>query len=173
MNKDSLKQIIEAILFSADTPLTVKELASFLNLEQKEVKEVLEILTNDYENKGINLVSIAGGYQFLTAPNVYGYVAEFHKRESRQSFSKAALETLAIIAYRQPITAQEIAALRGVQSVSHILRSLLEKNLIKIAGKKDVIGKPSLYKTTRLFLETFGLNSLDDLPELEELGVNE
>ncbi len=171
MNRDTLKKILEAILFSSDTPLTSKELASFLEKDKKEVEDVLDELKKDYEQKGVNLVSIAGGYQFLTNPNIYQFVARFHKRESRQSFSRAALETLAIIAYRQPITAQEIAALRGVQSVSHILRNLLEKNLIKIAGKKDVIGKPSLYKTTRVFLETFGLNSLEDLPELEELGV--
>ena len=171
MNRENLKQVVEAMLFSSDTPLTAKEIASFLDKDKKEVEEVLEDLKVDYKDKGINLVSIAGGFQFLTNPNVYRFVAEFHKRENRQSFSRAALETLAIIAYRQPITAQEIAALRGVQSVSQILRNLLEKNLIKIAGKKDVIGKPSLYKTTRVFLETFGLNSLEDLPDLEELGV--
>ncbi len=173
MNKETLKKTVEAILFSSDTPLTVKELASFLDVEKSLVKEAMDLLAEDYKDRGVNLVAIAGGYQFLTSPNVYRFVADFHKRESKHSFSRASLETLAIIAYRQPITAQEIAALRGVQSVSQILRNLLEKNLIKIAGKKDVVGKPSLYKTTRFFLETFGLNSLDDLPDLKELGVEE
>ncbi len=173
MNKNGLKKIIEAILFSADSPVTIKEIVSFLNVEKDSVEQVLTQLKEEYSNRGVHLVAIAGGYQFLTSPDVYNYVASFHKRGTRNSFSKAALETLAIIAYRQPVTAQEIAALRGVQSVSQILRNLLEKNLIKIAGRKDVVGRPALYKTTKTFLETFGLNSLEDLPSLEELGVEE
>ena len=165
--------MVEALLFSADTPLTAKEIAEFSGRDKTEIEDILRQLAEEYSSRGINLVSIAGGYQFLTSPHVYGFVAEYHKKSREQSFSKAALETLAIIAYRQPITAQEIAALRGVQSVSQILRNLQEKNLIKISGRKDVIGKPALYKTTRFFLEVFGLSSLEDLPKLEELGVEE
>ncbi len=172
MDRD-FKALIEALIFASDVPLSVERMAKILEGDMKLIQTAVEELKTDYISRGINLFELAGGYQFLTARRFYPMVLKMKDADRSLSLSQAAFETLAIVAYRQPITAQEISAMRGVQSVSNILRNLQTLEVIRIAGRKDVIGRPMLYRTTPKFLELFGLNSLDELPSLEEIGVNE
>ncbi len=172
MDKD-FKATIEALIFAADAPLSVEKIARILEVGSELVQNAVDELSADYKPRGMNLFELAGGYQFLTARRFYPMVLKMKDTDRSLSLSQAAFETLAIVAYRQPLTSQEISAMRGVQSVSNILRKLQELELIRIAGRKDVIGRPMLYRTTPKFLELFGLNSLGDLPSLEEIGVNE
>ncbi len=167
------KAAIEALIFASDSPLSVDKIAKVLEAEPALVKSAVEELKHDYSHSGINLFELAGGYQFMTSRRFYPMVLKMKDSDRSLTLSQAAFETLAIVSYRQPITSQEVAALRGVQSVSNILRNLQALELIRIAGRKDVIGRPMLYRTTQKFLELFGLNSLGDLPSLEEIGVND
>jgi len=172
-NDFDLKYIIEALLFASDIPLSVKELAELTEESVDSVKKTVDILIEEYSNRGVNLVYIAEGYRFLTSKEYYATVSQVKDKMRKMSLSRAAMETLAIIAYRQNITSQEISALRGVQSVSHILRNLQEMELVEISGRKDVLGRPLLYVTTKKFMEVFGISSLSELPTLEEIGVEE
>ena len=172
MNSD-FKATIEALIFASDSPLSVDKISSVLEAEPILVKSAIEELTVDCTHRGINLFELAGGYQFLTSRRFYPMVLKMKDADRSLSLSQAAFETLSIVSYRQPVTSQEIAAMRGVQTVSNILRNLQTLELIRIAGRKDVIGRPMLYRTTSKFLELFGLNSLGDLPSLEEIGVND
>ncbi|NOY22206.1 MAG: SMC-Scp complex subunit ScpB [Acidobacteria bacterium] len=172
MNND-FKATIEALIFASDSPLSVDRIAKVLEAEPTLVKSAVDELTADCAQRGFNLFELAGGYQFLTSRRFYPMVLKMKDTDRSLSLSQAAFETLAIVSYRQPITSQEISAMRGVQSVSNILRNLQTLELIRIAGRKDVIGRPMLYRTTSKFLELFGLNSLGDLPSLEEIGVND
>ncbi len=167
------KATVEALIFASDSPLSVDRIAKILEVDKRLVSEVTKELQGEYVNRGINLFGLAGGYQFLTSRRFYPMILKMKDADRSLSLSQAAFETLAIVAYRQPVTAQEIAAMRGVQSVSNILRNLQTLELIRISGRKDVIGRPMLYRTTSRFLELFGLNTLADLPSLEEIGVNE
>jgi len=167
------KATIEALIFASDSPLSVDKITRVLEADTTLVMGAIEELTADYTHRGINLFELAGGHQFLTSRRFYPMVLKMKDTDRSLSLSHAAFETLAIVAYRQGVTSQEIAAMRGVQSVSNILRNLQALELIRIAGRKDVIGRPMLYRTTSKFLELFGLNSLDDLPSLEEIGVND
>ncbi len=169
----SLKNIVEALLFASETPLSLKELAELTEKSVDSIKKTIAELQEDYKERGINLVNVANGYRFLTSKKYYSIVAKIKDNERKMSLSRAAMETLAIIAYRQNITAGEIAALRGVQSVSNILRNLQEMELIEISGRKDVLGRPLQYVTTVKFMEVFGISSLSELPTLEEIGVEE
>ncbi|MEO5819561.1 MAG: SMC-Scp complex subunit ScpB [Vicinamibacteraceae bacterium] len=167
-----LKPILEALIFASPDPLTLKEAASLLVAEasKAEVEQALTLLRHDYEGAGgLQLVEVAGGYQIVTRPELHEYVRRlFHERTS-QKLSVPALETLAVIAYRQPVTAPEIAEIRGVNT-SGVLNTLIGRKLVKVVGRKPVVGRPFMYGTTRDFLDKFGLNDLSDLPKVEDLA---
>lgn len=169
---DDLKRIIEALIYASPDPLTPKTLFKVLESEPREdVQLSLESLQQDYAEGrgGLHLVEVAGGYQIVTRPELSEWVRRlFHERKS-QKLSVQALETLAVIAYKQPITGPEIAEIRGVNTAG-VIATLLERRLIKIAGRKQVVGRPFLYATTREFLIRFGLRDLNDLPKMEDMA---
>ncbi|MBN2406136.1 MAG: SMC-Scp complex subunit ScpB [Elusimicrobia bacterium] len=170
-----MKNIVECLLFVSSKPVTSRKLSEVLgNVKEKEVADCIEELSKEYsgQNKPIFIQKVAGGWRFATKKEYGKWVKLLFSRETTYKLSAASLETLAIVAYRQPVTAQEIEAIRGV-SGSGVLRGLFEKKLIKIAGRKQAVGRPILYKTTDRFLEYFGLDSISDLPPLEELGIEE
>lgn len=156
---------IEALLFVASESLTIKQISKLTHASEMEVAATLQRIEADFADRGIVLREIAGGYRFASAPAARD-VVEAYLLPPKSSLSTPALETLAIIAYMQPVTKSEIEAIRGVASDS-VVSTLLDRNLIGEAGRKDVVGRPMLYKTTPEFLESFGLRSLDDLPPME------
>ncbi len=165
-----LINIIEALLFVADKPLSINQLKQITDKEKKDLASCLDELIAEYDvrNSGLQLIKIAGGYQLCTRPEVAPWIKRFYTSRQLLRLSQPALETLAIVAYRQPIIRAEIEAVRGVD-VSGILRMLLEKSLIRIVGRKKVPGRPIMYGTTQEFLLHFGLEDLSSLPKLEEL----
>jgi segregation and condensation protein B len=168
---EELKAIIEALIFASPEPLTLKALCKVLASEPKEdVLQALDALKLDYEQPGgLQLIEIAGGLQIVTRTDLNEWVRRlFHERKTTK-LSVQALETLAVIAYRQPVTSTEIAEIRGVNT-SGVLATLMERKLVKIAGRKHVVGRPFLYATTREFLMRFGLNDLGDLPKVEDMA---
>ena len=166
-----LKAIVEALIFASPEPLTPKALLKLLDSEPKEdVLAALEALKLDYERPcGLQLVEVAGGFQIVTRPDLHEWVRRLFHERSTQKLSVQALETLAVIAYRQPVTALEITEIRGVNT-SGVLTTLLERHLIKIVGRKNVVGRPFLYATTKEFLIRFGLHDLSDLPRVEDMA---
>jgi len=163
------------MLFASEKPLTLEQLRQALdNLSPQEVRKVVEELRTELEqnNRGIRIAEIAGGFQMITASNFAPFLKKLFKDRHADRLSKQALETLAIIAYKQPLTRTEIELLRNV-NVDGVMKSLLDKNLIRIAGRKKTPGRPIVYGTTRQFLEHFGLKSLEDLPKIEELNTPE
>ncbi len=166
-----LKAVIEALVFASPEPLTPKMLFKLLENEPKEdVELAIRSLLGDWESRGgLQMVEVAGGYQIVTRPEMHEWVRSlFHERKT-QKLSVQALETLAVIAYKQPVTGPEIAEIRGVNTAG-VLSTLLERHLVKIAGRKAVVGRPFLYATTREFLIRFGLRDLSDLPKVEDLA---
>jgi segregation and condensation protein B len=168
---EHLKPIIEALIFASPEPLTPKTLFKVLEAEPREdVEAGLALLRQDYERPGgLQLVEVAGGYQIVTRPELHEYVRRLFHERTTQKLSVQALETLAVIAYRQPITAPEITDIRGVNN-SSVLNTLIDRKLVKIVGRKNVVGRPFMYATTREFLEKFGLNDISDLPKVEDLA---
>lgn len=169
-DRTPLKRVVEALLFSADRPLSAGRLAQLCGVEGSgQVRDAVAELQSEYESRGnaFRIEKIAGGYQALTLGEFAPYVERLQEQRREQTLSKAALETLAIVAYRQPITRAEIEDIRGVQC-GHILRSLVERRLIRITGRKDELGRPMLYGTSRQFLEAFGMGALSDLPRREQ-----
>ncbi|MCH6567741.1 MAG: SMC-Scp complex subunit ScpB [Nitrospinae bacterium] len=166
------KQIIEALLFAADQPITLAQMAELgpEDVEKASLRVMLEELAEDYDGRGVQLKEVAGGWQLSTRPEYGEWVRRMHHVESRTKFSRAALDTLAIVVYRQPITKPEVEALRGVDS-SGVLKTLLERRLIKILGRKRVVGRPILYGSSREFLQYFGLSDLTDLPRPEDMDM--
>jgi segregation and condensation protein B len=165
------KAVVEGFLFSCNEPLSVSKISKLMgNLHPKTVRGLLLELQWEYENRpgGLQVVEIAGGYQMSTRAFVAPWMFRMHKHKRRSALSPATLETLAIIAYRQPITKGEIEAIRGVESGAP-LRTLQELNLVEASGRREVIGRPQLYITTEQFLKTFGLKSVGDLPSISEL----
>ena len=160
-----LHQPVEALLFVASEPLSIKQIAKLARAEETEVAATLQQIATDYTDRGIVLREVAGGYRFATSPLAREAV-EAYLLPAKTTLSVPALETLAIVAHLQPVTKSEIEAIRGVNSDS-VVSTLLDRSLIMEAGRKEVIGRPMQYKTTAFFLESFGLRSLDDLPELE------
>ena len=163
--------IVEALIFSSDTPITTQRIREILaNLSGKDVQSFVAYLNSRYEDEGrsFRIREIAGGYQMFTLPEFSAYVEKLYESKQRNRLSAKALETLAIIAYKQPITRHEIEEIRGV-NVDGVVRTLLARNLITIAGRAEAPGSPFLYKTTKKFLEYFGLKSLSDLPRLKEI----
>ena len=170
MSSKSLKSIVESLLFVHDQPLTLDRLATLLEEhERPDIRQALDSLMEDYAagGRGIILAQVAGGYQLRSRPENADYIRRLTKSRGVK-FSQSALETLSIIAYRQPITRAEVEYLRGVDS-GGVLKSLLEKKLLRILGKKDVPGKPLIYGTSREFLELFGLKDIASLPTLKEI----
>lgn len=170
-----LKAVIEAVIYITDEPLSTQQIAGALSAPIEVIKTILDELTADYGNadRGLSIREVAGGYKMATKPEHHEEIRAFVKNlKPPLKLSLAALETLAVIAYKQPITAPEIMEIRGVQGAG-VLKTLLDRKLIATAGRKNVIGKPILYKTTKEFLVQFGLKDLAELPtlkEFEELG---
>jgi len=164
---------VEAVLFSSPKPVKEKDLADLLEAAPRAVAEALASLAARYdaEERGIRVEKVAGGWRFVTRPEFDALLRKFHEVTERSRLSLAALETLAIIAYRQPITLPEIQEIRGVNS-SSVLKTLFEKKLITTAGKKPVVGTPFYYRTTQDFLVRFGLNELTELPKPEDLDAD-
>ena len=163
--------ILESLLFSTHHPLTAARLAELMELPSvKPLRKAIKTLNEQYEEakRAFRVEQVAGGYQLLTLPEYGEVINRLHKREADAKLTKAALETLAIIAYKQPILRVDVEAIRGV-ACGETIRSLMEKHLVKIAGRAEVPGRPILYGTTKRFLELFGLNSLKDLPQAEDL----
>lgn len=165
-----LKAALESLLLVADQPLRLEKLAELTEADKAEVRQTLEQLQAEYIGRqgGILLEQVAGGYQLRTPAEHAELIRKLAKVKAVR-FSRAALESLAIIAYRQPITRAEIEYLRGVDS-GGVLKTLLDRRLVKILGKKDIPGRPLIYGTSREFLEAFGLNELADLPTLKEFS---
>ena len=166
-----LKAILEALIFASPEPLTPKAIGRLLDTEPKEdIAAALAELKRDYERPGgLQLVDVAGGYQIVTRPDLHDWVRRLFHEGTAQKLTVPSLETLAVIAYKQPITAAEVADIRGVNTAG-VLSTLLERHLIKIVGRKQVVGRPFLYATTREFLIRFGLNDLTDLPRVEDMS---
>jgi segregation and condensation protein B len=174
-----LKAIVEALIFASPEPVTVKALVKLLDSDasaaqpatvKEDVLAAIEELKGDYSRPGgLQLVEVAGGFQIVTRPELHEWVRRLFHERTTQKLSVAALETLAVIAYRQPVTAPEVAEIRGVNTAG-VLGTLVERKLIKIVGRKQVVGRPFLYGTTREFLERFGLNDLADLPKVEDMS---
>jgi segregation and condensation protein B len=175
MERARLRAIIEAVVYVTDEPLTLQQIAAALNHPIDKVQGILEELIADYNRpeRGLSIREVAGGYKMTTRPEHHEAVRTFVRNlKPPLKLSLAALETLAVVAYKQPITAPEIMEIRGVQGAG-VLKTLLDRKLIAVAGRKNVVGKPILYKTTRDFLIQFGLSDLAELPtlkEFEELG---
>jgi segregation and condensation protein B len=170
MSNEETKAALEAIIYAADEPATVEQLANALGQEKAAVEAALEELTASYavEERGIEIRLVAGGYKMYTKPQHHDVVRRFIKSlRPPLRLSMPALETLAVIAYKQPVTAPEISEIRGVNT-SGVINTLLDKRLIVTAGRKEVIGRPILYKTSKEFLMRFGLSDLDELPSLKE-----
>lgn len=166
----TLNAILEGLLFVADGPMSLDRLTELLpDYERASVRLALQELRDNYTERGsgIHLVEVAGGWQLRTIPELMPYLSRMVKGRPAR-FSQSALETLAIVAYRQPVTRQEIEYLRGVDTGA-VLKTLLEKKLIKILGKKDIPGRPIIYGTSREFLEVFNLQDLKGLPTLREI----
>lgn len=168
-----IRPALEALLFSSSRPIRVVDLSEILEATPEAVAAALASLAEEADTpaRGVRLESVAGGWRYVTRPEFDSLLRKFHEVTERSRLSLAALETLAIIAYRQPITMPEIQEIRGVNS-SSVLTTLLEKKLVTTAGRKPVVGTPFLYRTTRDFLVRFGLNELDDLPKPEELDAD-
>lgn len=170
MDKIEVKRVIEALLFASEKPITVDQVRDVLEeYDSKDIRAIALELKAEYETLGrsFKIYEIAGGFQMVTDPSFAEFLKKFYRIKSRDKLTKPALETLAIIAYRQPITRAEIEDIRGV-NVDGVVKTLSERFLIKITGRKDAPGKPILYGTTKDFLERFGLNSLLELPRLSE-----
>ena len=168
---DETAATVEAILFSTDAPITAAKILQVAELASKrEVTDAIEALNARYEQSGsaFRIEAIAGGYHLQTLEAYHQVLSRLFKAKSESKLSQPAMETLSIVAYRQPVLRADIEAIRGV-ACGEVLRGLMEKLLIKIVGRAEVIGRPMLYGTTRRFLEVFGLASLKDLPRADEL----
>lgn len=176
MEDKNFRNILEALLFATDKPLSIQEIKTAFEGEvsASQIEKELGYLKEGYEaeDRGFKLVEIAGGYQLATDPRYSDYLKRFYQSREKKKLSQASLETLAVIAYRQPVTRADIEFIRGV-SVDGAIRTLLEKNLVKITGRKEVPGRPMLYGTTNEFLDHFALKSLQELPALNEYTLKD
>jgi len=171
MEREKLKNIVECLLFFSDKPLGIDKLAEITETGNSiEVREAIEELKREYElkNSALQVVNIAQGYQICTRSEFSSWVKKLHSSQTTFQLSLPALETLSIIAYKQPITRGEIEKIRGVDT-SWVLRRLLEKKVVKISGRKKVPGRPIMYATTNEFLRYFGLKDLSEIPSLDEI----
>jgi segregation and condensation protein B len=166
----TVESVVEAVLFASDEPLREGRLADIIGAKAKQIRQHIKNLNEKYEanNNAFRIEQVAGGYQMLTLSPYNHWLKKLLRVRDEGKLSPAALETLAIIAYKQPVIRADIEAVRGV-AASEMIRNLMYKGLVKIVGRAEVLGRPMLYGTTKKFLETFGLNSLKDLPKIEEL----
>lgn len=166
-----IRTVVEALLFATDQPITAQRLVEIVGAEKDKILEAIECLRKDYGDTGraFQIEEIAGGFLLLSRQEYHRWIARLEKKTQESKLSPAAMETLSIIAYKQPILRSTIEAIRGVES-SQMLRSLMEKGLVKVVGKDETLGRPLLYGTTKKFLEYFGLRSLRDLPRTQELS---
>ena len=173
-NEDNIKAIIEALLFSSDKPLFIEQIKKVLdNLDAGLIRKSLEDLKAECEqlNRGVRVYEVAGGFQMIAATHFSPFLKRLYKGpQSSEKLSKPAMETLAIIAYKQPLSKMEIEILRKVNA-DGVMATLLDKNLIKVTGRKKTPGRPKVYGTTRQFLEYFGLKSLEELPKIENFPL--
>ena len=171
LNKNSLKSAIEALLFASGEPLNLQDLVNHLEEKSKIIEIIIEEMMEEYEsfNRGIKIICIKGSYQLVTKSQNADYIQKLLKKNKRQSLSQASLESLAIVAYKQPITRIDIDEIRGVKSDSALQR-LIERDLIKEIGRLDVPGRPILFGTTEEFLRQFELKDLQGLPSLDLFG---
>ncbi|MFA5276403.1 MAG: SMC-Scp complex subunit ScpB, partial [Candidatus Omnitrophota bacterium] len=163
----------EALIFASDKPVTIEQIKKVLSLpDSGSVRKIIEELKAEYEsqNRGLRIIEIAGGFQMIASTVFSPFLKKLYKYRFSDKLSKPALESLAIIAYKQPLTKSEIESLRNV-NVDGVMKSLLDKNLIRICGRKKIPGRPFVFGTTRLFLEHFGLKSLDDLPRMDDFSA--
>jgi len=170
MERDELKSIVENVLLAADQPVNAAELEKiFLNTAEKnDLQLILEELKEEYQSRNLQILEVADGYQLCTRHEFNEWIRKFLKLDRSSRLSQPSLDTLSIIAYKQPLTRQEVDDIRGVDS-SGVVKTLLEKKVIGPAGRKKVPGRPIMYRTTQKFLEYFGLKDLSDLPTLEDL----
>ena len=169
---DELKSIIESLIFASPDPVSLKVIVKTIDSEPPEhVAEALASVCQEWKDRsgGLQLVEVAGGYQIVTKPELHEWVRRLFHEHSKQRLSIPALETLAVVAYRQPVTGPEITEIRGVNT-SGVLGTLVERRLVKVVGRRAVIGRPFLYATTREFLDRFGLKDLADLPKVEDMA---
>lgn len=172
MAQDNTRAVIEALLLTCENPLTLEQIKNILDsLDTAAIRQILEDLNSEYENanRGMRIIEVAGGFRMVTPAALAPFLKKLYKQRKAEKLSKPALETLAIIAYKQPLAKIEIQSLRNV-NVDGVIDSLLEKDLIHISGRKNSPGRPFVYGTTRQFLEHFGLKSLDDLPKVENFA---
>ena len=174
MEREEIKAIIENILLAADQPVSETQFKNLFGDEVEKVsfKSVLEELIDEYNSRNLQILQVAEGYQLCTRHDYSDWVRKFLKFDKTTKLSQPSLDTLAIIAYKQPLTKTEVEEIRGVDS-SGVVRTLLEKKVISPGGRKKVPGRPIMYRTTRKFLEYFGLRDLSDLPTLEDFKENE
>jgi len=170
MERDELKSIIENVLLAADQPVNAGELQKlFLNTAEKnDLQSILDELKEEYQSRNLQILEVADGYQLCTRHELNDWIRKFLKLDRSSRLSQPSLDALSIIAYKQPLTRQELDDIRGVDS-SGVIKTLLEKKVIAPAGRKKVPGRPIMYRTTQKFLEYFGLKDLSDLPTLEDL----
>lgn len=172
MDENTIKNVIEAALLAAGKPLSLDQLSALFGRrsapDRSELRAAIDSLSADYEGRGIELKQVASGFRIQIRKNMGDWLTPLWE-ERPPRYSRALLETLALIAYRQPITRGDIEAIRGVAVSSNIVRTLLERNWIRVVGHRDVPGKPAMFGTTRDFLDYFGLKRLEDLPPLSEL----
>ena len=171
-HKNELKLILESLLFVAEKPVSTKELAGITGEMLGNIQQTLSEISKEYENRGIRLVRKGEYFSFVSAPENAKEVSALLNEELRHDLSQAALETLAIVTYKQPITRMEIEEIRGVNS-DQIVRNLMIRGLITEVGRKEAVGKPILYGTTMEFVQYFGLETEDSLPKIEELHLFE
>jgi len=170
---DEVKRIVEALLFAVQEPISVRKISEIIEgTEAKEIREVIQQLREEYDthDRVFQIEEIAKGFQLLSRPEYHEWISKVRKKSGESKLSQQALETLSIIAYKQPIIRAEIEAIRGVQS-GQMIRTLIEKGLVKITGRDEVLGRPLLYGTTTKFLDHFGLKSIQDLPKVEDLEM--
>jgi segregation and condensation protein B len=166
----TVESVVEAVLFASDEPLSDARLANIVETSVKQIRQCIENLNGKYRtnNNAFRIEQIAGGYQMLTLSPYNYWLKKLLRARSDSKLSPAAVETLAIIAYKQPVMRADIEVIRGV-AAGEVIRTLCYKGMVKIVGRAEVLGRPMLYGTTKKFLETFGLNTLKDLPKIEEL----
>ncbi len=172
MEPSILRANLEALLFVSEEPQSLMRLAEAIpDVSRDEVQQALAVLAEEYKDSryGLDLVEVAGGFQVCTKPDYADSINRLFERRRKRTLSKPALETLAIVAYKQPITRAEMEAIRGV-NVDGAIHTLLERRLIKIGGRKEVPGKPFFYRTTKSFLQYFGLKSLSELPKVDDIA---
>ena len=170
---DEVKRIVESLLFAVQEPISVRKISEIIEgAEAKEIREVIQQLREEYDthDRVFQIEEIANGFQLLSRPEYHEWISKIRKKSGESKLSQQALETLSIIAYKQPIIRAEIEAIRGVQS-GQMIRTLIEKGLVKITGRDEVLGRPLLYGTTTKFLDHFGLKSIKDLPKVEDLEM--